>query len=205
MAAQDIAYLLLVVIAVMAICFFLLKKNDEGEKPPKSNDLPAPRKSAAPLRAARTWAGLHQYKIIAPAQIARNGKCADLDFIIVGCFGLLCVKCIGLGGQIYGGLNEEMWTQINGERRVSFVNPMREAEADTRLVRDVLITAGLRGVSVETVCVFTNRKAVLSLPRGTGHHTLKTFRALLQKSKYEQEKNVDIPRAVEALQKWVVQ
>ena len=205
MPVQDIAYLLLVVVAVMALCFFLLRKSEEGEKPPKSGDLPDARKSAAPLRTARTFAGLHQYKVIAPAQIAKDGKCADLDFIVVGCFGLLCVKCIGRGGQIYGGLDEEMWLQVNGERRISFVNPMREAEADTRLVRDTLITAGLRNVSVETVCVFTNRKTVLSLPRNTGHHTLKTFRALLQKSKYEQEKGGDIARAVEAVRKWVVQ
>jgi len=204
LAPQDIAYLLLVVLAVVAVCFFLLRKSEEGEKPPKSGDLAASQKSAAPLRAARTFAGLHQYKVIAPAQIAKDGKLADLDFIVVGCFGLLCVKCIGLGGQIYGGLDDEMWLQVNGERRVSFVNPMREAEADTRLVRDTLITAGMRNVSVETVCVFTNKKAVLSLPRNTGHFTRKTFRALLQKSKYEQEKNVDIPRAVEAVQKWVV-
>ena len=139
------------------------------------------------------------------AQIAKDGKFADLDFIIVGWFGLLCVKCIGLGGQIYGNPGDPMWLQVDAEKRISFENPMRAAEADTRLVRDTLFTANLRGIQVETVCVFTNKKATLALPRGTGHYTLKDFKALLGKSKYEQDKGVDIPQTVDAVKKWVVE
>ena len=82
---------------------------------------------------------------------------------------------------------------------------MTVAEADTRLVRDTLFTANLRGIQVETVCVFTNKKATLALPRGTGHYTLKDFKALLGKSKYEQDKGVDIPQTVDAVKKWVVE
>ena len=63
----------------------------------------------------------------------------------------------------------------------------------------------LRGIQVETVCVFTNKKATLALPRGTGHYTLKDFKALLGKSKYEQDKGVDIPQTVDAVKKWVVE
>lgn len=203
MSYQDIAFLILVIAAVGGLAFFILRRS-EDKNAAHSTDLSPARKSAAPLRAVRTYARLHQYTVLAPAQIAKNGKCADLDCILIGWFGLLCVKCIGLGGQIYGDLNEEMWVQVNGERRVSFVNPMREAEADTRLVRDTLISAGLRNVSVETVCVFTHPKAELALPRNTGHYTVKTFRALLQKSKYEQDKGVDVSAAAEAVKKWIV-
>jgi len=120
-------------------------------------------------------------------------------------FGLLCVKCVGLGGQIYGNPGDPMWLQVDAEKRISFENPMRAAEADTRLVRDTLFTANLRGIQVETVCVFTNKKATLALPRGTGHYTLKDFKALLGKSKYEQDKGVDIPQTVDAVKKWVVE
>ena len=42
------------------------------------------------------------------------------------------------------------------------------------------------------MCVFTNKKATLALPRGTGHYTLKDFKALLGKSKYEQDKEMCI-------------
>ncbi len=201
----DIILVLLLVVGGLLLYFMLRKKPDSDlEKPRKAKNLDGAKKSAEPLRAARRYAALHQYQIIAPAQLAKDGKFADLDFILVGWFGLLCVKCVGLGGQIYGSAEDEMWLQLDGEKRVSFANPMRAAEADTRLVRDTLFSAKLRGISVETVCVFTNKTATLLLPRGTGHYTVKDFKALLDKSKYEQDKGVDIPAVVDAVKKWIV-
>ncbi len=202
---NDFLFALLLIAGGVAL-YFLFTRTGRGnsDRPRKSKDLGDAKKSAAALRAARRFAALHQYQVIAPAQLAKDGKFADLDLILVGWFGLLCVKCVGLGGEIYGSVEDEMWLQVSGEKRVSFANPMRAAEADTRLVRDTLFAAKLRNISVETVCVFTNPKATLILPRGTGHYTLKEFKALLNKSKYEQDKGVEIPRAVEAVKQWVV-
>lgn len=203
MGTELIVALIIIVAPVAA--YFLLAGNRDGapEKPRKAKNLSDSQKSAEPLRITRRFAALHQYQVIAPAQLAKDGKFADLDFILVGWFGLLCVKCIGLGGQIYGSLEDEMWLQLDGDKRVSFANPMRAAEADTRLVRDTLFAAKLRSIQVETVCVFTNKKATLMLPRTTGHYTMKDFRALLDKSKYDQDKGVDIPKTVDAVKKWV--
>lgn len=196
--------IIVIVLAAVAVSAYLFTHRDDAPKPRRVSDLTGARKCAAPLRSARTYAGLHQYRVIAPAALAKDGKCADLDFILIGWFGLLCVKCVGLGGEIYGSREEESWLQTIGERRVSFTNPLRAAEADTRLVRDILFSAGLRSVPVETVCVFTNPKATLALPRSTGHYTVKEFRALLQKEKYEQDKRVDISAVAQALEAWRV-
>lgn len=202
---SDLIFIVVIIAGSVAIYFlFGGKKSDGPDKPRRAKNLDDSKKSAEPLRIARRYAALHQYQVIAPAQLAKDGKYADLDFILVGWFGLLCVKCIGLGGQIYGSLEDEMWLQLDGDRRVSFANPMRAAEADSRLVRDTLFAAKLRNIPVETVCVFTNKKAALMLPRTTGHCTVKEFRALLAKSKYEQDKGVEIPQTVEAVKKWVV-
>lgn len=198
--------LALIIIVASIAAYFLLSGRKDGdlENPRKAKNLDDSKKSAEPLRITRRFAALHQYAVIAPAQLAKDGKFADLDFILVGWFGLLCVKCIGLGGQIYGSLEDEMWLQLDGEKRISFANPMRAAEADTRLVRDTLFAAKLRNIQVETVCVFTNKSATLMLPRTTGHYTMREFKALLDKSKYDQDKGVDIPKTVEAVKKWVV-
>lgn len=202
---SDLVFVLVIIAGSVAIYFLLGGKRDDGlEKPRKAKNLDDSKKGAEPLRIARRFAALHQYQVIAPAQLAKDGKFADLDFILVGWFGLLCVKCIGLGGQIYGSLEDEMWLQLDGAKRVSFANPMRAAEADTRLVRDTLFAAKLRNLGVETVCVFTNKNATLMLPRTTGHCTVKEFKALLNKSKYDQDKGVDIPQTVEAVKKWAV-
>lgn len=162
-------------------------------------DLSDSRAASAPLSAARRFAMLHRYEIVQPAHIVSNGKSADLDFLIVGCFGVLGVKCVGLGGTIYGDANEREWTQMSGGERKAFANPIDEAAAATRVVRDVLFSAKRKNVPVETVCVFTNQKAELALPRGTGHYTLKEFRALLDKEKYLYDKGVDEKAVAELL------
>lgn len=201
---NELLFALIIIAASVAVYFLLAGRRDgELENPRKAKNLSDSKKSAELLRVTRRFAALHQYQVIAPAQLAKDGKFADLDFILVGWFGLLCVKCIGLGGQIYGSLEDEMWLQLDGDKRVSFANPMRAAEADTRLVRDTLFAAKLRNIGVETVCVFTNKSATLMLPRTTGHYTVKEFRALLDKSKYDQDKGVDIPKTVEAVKKWI--
>ena len=205
---MDLLLLLLVICAAVAIYFLFANGREDAAaaaKPRKAKNREGARKSAPALNPTRRFAALHQYQVIAPAQIAKDGKFADLDFILVGWFGLLCVKCIGLGGQIYGSPDDAMWLQIDGDKRISFANPIRAAEADTRLVRDTLFAANLRGIQVETVCVFTNKKATLALPRGTGHYTLKEYKALLGKSKYEQDKGVDIPKTVQAVKQWLAQ
>ena len=104
---SDLVFILVIVAGSVAIYFlFAGKKNDGLEKPRKAKNLNDSQKSAEPLRIAKRFAVLHQYQVIAPAQLAKDGKYADLDFILVGWFGLLCVKCIGLGGQIYGSLED---------------------------------------------------------------------------------------------------
>ena len=139
MTLMDLLLLLLVIAAAVAVYFFFVKSRDEGtETPRKAKNLDGVKKSAKALSAARRFAALHQYQVIAPAQIAKDGKFADLDFIIVGWFGLLCVKCVGLGGQIYGNPGDPMWLQVDAEKRISFENPMRAAEADTRLVLSLI-------------------------------------------------------------------
>lgn len=197
----NLILVLAAVVAVVVVALKMMRSKDSSDASPaqKAKDLPAAKAAAKPLAAARRYAKLRGYEVIAPACIASGGMFADLDFILVGAFGLLCVKCVGLGGEIYGSADDDKWLQVLKEKRVQFDNPLKTAAADTRAVRDALFAAKLKSVSVETVCVFTNPHAMLALPRTTGHLTRKDFSALLSKSKYEQDKGVDIAKAAEAV------
>lgn len=70
-------------------------------------------------------------------------------------------------------------------------------------MRDALFSAKLKNVPVEAAVVFTNRSAQLALPRSTGHYTVKEFRTLLDKSKYTQDKRVDIQKTAGAVRAWL--
>ena len=164
MEPTSIVLTILAIAALVFLYLFTFKREVLHRKP---KDMQGPAAAKKPLAAARRMAAMNQYEVIAPAVLEKNGSETDLDFILVGTFGLLCVKCVGLGGEIYGSAGDAMWLQVCGEKRQSFENPLRRAERDTRLVRDALFSAKLKNVPVEAAVVFTNRSAQLALPRST--------------------------------------
>ncbi|MEG1104699.1 MAG: nuclease-related domain-containing protein [Oscillospiraceae bacterium] len=193
-----IAILFAAVAATLGIGFLiytLYKKAKSSTKDVKN-------KAQKPLSVAKGFAKLHEYTLISPCNLAKDGKFADVDFAVVGYFGVLGVKCIGLGGEIYGSSGDAMWLQVTNTQRISFENPLIRAQADARLIRDTLFAAGLKSVPVEVICVCTNPKASLALPRSTGHFTMKDYKAYLKKDKFEQDKKVDLEATVAAISKW---
>lgn len=196
-------YLILLIAVVALLAILMVMLNGSGAlgdtKKRRAKDLEGARASAPILGAARRFAALHQYEVIEASRIEANGKSADIDFAVVGCFGVLCVKCVGLCGTIYGGADEDEWARVKNDARETFANPIRECAAVTRVVRDVLFAAKRKNVPVETVCVFTNPKAELVLPRGTGHLTAQEFRSMLGRGKYLYDKGVDEKAVAELL------
>lgn len=185
----------LAILGVILMLLFIPMGSDGGilnrkDKAKRAKDLGA-KSAAAPLKAAKCFAVLHQYEVVSPGNVVSGDKESGVDFILVGCFGVLCVKCLGMAGTVYGAANESEWSRMDASGRTAFPNPLDEASAATRVVRDVLFAAKRKNVPVETVCVFTNPKVELALPRGTGHYTLKEFKNLLQKDKYLYDKGVD--------------
>lgn len=143
------------------------------------------------VRAVRRFAASDDYAVIAPVNVQGSKDAADLDLLLVGWFGVLGVKCLGWGGEVYGSLDEEQWTQVLPQGRRTFENPMTRAGKSARAVRDALFAAKLKNVPVETVVVFTNAAAELCLPASTGHYTEKSFLAYLKSSRFEEDKKVD--------------
>ena len=202
-------YLIVGIVIITLLCLFLiiyfLWRSDSPLFRRKPKDLPDAKKADKPLGAARRMALMNGYQVISPACLAKDGKLADLDFILVGTFGVLCVKCVGRGGSIYGSAGDAMWLQVKNQDRISFANPILEAERDTHLVRDILFSAKLKNIPVETVCVFTNPVASLALPRSTGHYTVKEFRSLLGQSRFLQERKIDLDAVCTALRAYVTE
>lgn len=180
------------------------------KQPGASGGAPADKKKAAMpddehkgaeavVRAVRRFASSDDYAVIAPVRVQGSKDAADLDLLLVGWFGVLGVKCLGYGGEVYGSLDEEQWTQVLPQGRRTFENPMTRAGKSARAVRDALFAARLKNVPVETVVVFTNPGASLNLPRSTGHYTEKTFLAWLKGPHFREEKKVEVEPVAAAL------
>lgn len=196
----SIFLLILVIILTALITLFFQRKKALAHSSQPREDLSAVQARKKALAIAKHFAGEHNCKILSPVTIAKNGKFADFDFILAGSFGLLCVKCIGLSGEIFGSKQDEEWAQVQNGTRTTFSNPLTVAAQDARVVRDCLFHAKIKNTPVESICIFTNPKASLVFPRSTGHYTLKTFRNLLQKEKFRLDKKVDATQAINAIQ-----
>lgn len=191
------------IIVVIVFVVFYTKRNksssEESESASKTKNLSQEQAGAKAVAMVRRFARSQGYKVVAPAHIAKEGRFADLDCVLVGYFGILGVKCIGLGGEVYGAANDAKWLQVSRGERIPFENPLNTASVDTRVIRDTLFTAKIKNVQVDTVCVFTNDAATLAIGRDTGHYTLKSFKALLRKGKYVVDKKVDVESCVTAI------
>lgn len=146
----------------------------------------------AVIRQLNRYASLHDYKVVSPITLTGTHGTTDLDAVLIGWFGILGVKCLGYGGDIYGSLDEESWVQTMANARRSFQNPMTRAQQSTRVIRDVLFEAKLKNIPVETVVVFTGKSTQLMLPRSTGHYTEKSFSAYLKTMHFEEDRKVEI-------------
>ncbi len=151
--------------------------------------------------AARRFATSNGFRFLPGATYGAKGRTAALDAVVVGYFGVLGVRAMGYNGEIYGAAGDDGWLQVAQDgTRTQFANPITGAAADVRVLRDVLIGHGLRQVPVEVVSVFTNSSAQLAIPKGTGHLTLKDFKALLGKEKYLADTGLDLEKVFMALQ-----
>lgn len=146
----------------------------------------------AVVRQLARFAATHDYQVVQPLSLTGVHGTTDLDAVLVGWFGILGVKCLGYGGDIYGSIDEKEWVQSLGGSRRSFQNPMTRAQQSNRVIRDVLFEAGMKNIPVESVVIFTGKNSQLMLPRSTGHYTDKSFSAYLRSIHFEEDKNVQV-------------
>ena len=101
--------------------------------------------------------------------------------------------------EVYGNAKDTLWTQATKNGKVTFKNPLLQAEAEARMLREVLFAAKLKNVPVETLCVFPNNATELAVPRSTPVYRLKEFSALLKKDHFTEDRKVDIDKVAKAL------
>lgn len=195
--------ILLVVMAIAAGLVVYFTSRDGSARAPKAKGgVGADEKAGAAqvVGQLRRYARLNNFQLVAPACWAREGKLAQFDGVLVGYFGVLAVRCLGYGGQVFGGEKEPVWVQTKGEQRFEFENPLDRNARDARVLREVLIAAGLRNIPVETALVCTGGKGQeLALPRSTPYYTPKTLGRYLNTSRFDQDKKVDVEKTAQAL------
>lgn len=198
---SDYIWLIVSLAVAAVVVVILILVNRRKNHPTAAKTQGRQSQASKAVARAKSFARSNGYKVLAPATVAWGDKTASMDALVVGSFGILGVKAYGFNGQIYGAAADEEWLQVapNGTRNY-FTNPIKQAAADVRAVRGVIMNAKLKNVPVEVVCVFTQKKAQLAIPRNVNYYNMKGFKTLLGKEKYQASLSFDVEKAYAALE-----
>jgi len=199
-AILNIAGVLVVLVIVLLVFFFILRsQNDDG--PRKDKHKPHTDGGVANMVSALgRYASMHGFVMIAPAALQSKDKECKLDAVLVTYAGVVGVRCMGHNGEIFANSGESEWLWVTSEGRNSLPDPVGQAAADVRVLRDLLMqNSALRNIPVECLTVFTDKTVQLAVPKSIPIYRRKELLSLLESEKYLQDKGIDLPAVAAVL------
>ena len=145
-----------------------------------------------------------KYKVLENVSMELDGKTQTIDFVMVGEFGLLFVSALQGKGDFYGDFTEEYWSFVDNEKKVRFLNPVKEMEKKLDMFRRLMAKKKVYNLKIESAVVIVGSKA--DAPMYLSHvgkenivMTVNQFKKLLEKEKFEQDNNIDVAAVTDVL------
>lgn len=145
-----------------------------------------------------------KYKVLENVSMELDGKTQTIDFVMVGEFGLLFVSALQGKGDFYGDFTEEYWSFVDNEKKVRFLNPVKEMDKKLDMFRRLMAKKKVYNLKIESAVVIVGSKA--DAPMYLSHvgkenivMTVNQFKKLLQKEKFEQDNNIDVAAVTDVL------
>lgn len=145
-----------------------------------------------------------KYKVLENVSMELDGKTQTIDFVMVGEFGLLFVSVLQGKGDFYGDFTEEYWSFVDNEKKVRFLNPVKEMDKKLDMFRRLMAKKKVYNLKIESAVVIVGSKA--DAPMYLSHvgkenivMTVNQFKKLLEKEKFEQDNNIDVAAVTDVL------
>lgn len=145
-----------------------------------------------------------KYKVLENVSMELDGKTQTIDFVMVGEFGLLFVSALQGKGDFYGDFTEEYWSFVDNEKKVRFLNPVKEMDKKLDMFRRLMAKKKVYNLKIESAVVIVGSKA--DAPMYLSHvgkenivMTVNQFKKLLEKEKFEQGNNIDVAAVTDVL------
>jgi len=145
-----------------------------------------------------------KYKVLENVSMELDGKTQTIDFVMVGEFGLLFVSALQGKGDFYGDFTEEYWSFVDNEKKVRFLNPVKEMDKKLDMFRRLMAKKKIYNLKIESAVVIVGSKA--DAPMYLSHvgkenivMTVNQFKKLLEKEKFEQDNNIDVAAVTDVL------
>ena len=145
-----------------------------------------------------------KYKVLENVSMELDGKTQTIDFVMVGEFGLLFVSALQGKGDFYGDFTAEYWSFVDNEKKVRFLNPVKEMDKKLDMFRRLMAKKKVYNLKIESAVVIVGSKA--DAPMYLSHvgkenivMTVNQFKKLLEKEKFEQDNNIDVAAVTDVL------
>lgn len=145
-----------------------------------------------------------KYKVLENVSMELDGKTQTIDFVMVGEFGLLFVSALQGKGDFYGDFTEEYWSFVDNEKKVRFLNLVKEMDKKLDMFRRLMAKKKVYNLKIESAVVIVGSKA--DAPMYLSHvgkenivMTVNQFKKLLEKEKFEQDNNIDVAAVTDVL------
>lgn len=145
-----------------------------------------------------------KYKVLENVSMELDGKTQTIDFVMVGEFGLLFVSALQGKGDFYGDFTEEYWSFVDNEKKVRFLNPVKEMDKKLDMFRRLMAKKKVYNLKIESAVVIVGSKA--DAPMYLSHvgkenivMTVNQFKKLLEREKFEQDNNIDVAAVTDVL------
>ena len=149
----------------------------------------------------KKFAGIRSFKVINDLYLPLYDKTTQIDHILIGFFGILVIETKNLGGQIYGDPRKKDWTQIMGNKRHKLYNPLMQNQAHIDCIRHIFGEENLYNINIESLVVFTNRKAELYIPKGLPVLPVKRLKKFLHQPRFQKDTGFDVEKHYDCLMK----
>ncbi len=138
-------------------------------------------------------------KVIHDIYLPLYDKTTQIDHLLIAPFGMVCVETKTISGDIYGGQNDKNWTQILGEQKNTFYNPLRQNKTHIDCIHYLLTKHEIYCVEIESLVVFASEKSQLFVARGLPVIRLEQLKKYLQKKRYQKDHGVDMIKVYQTL------
>lgn len=151
----------------------------------------------------KKFASVRGFKVLQNLVLQVDGKCAHIENLLIGYFGLLLVNTCGARGIYFGALDSADWNIAidDDKQRERIPNPFLEQEQATILMRSLFSRNNIYSVPVEGVVYMTSRSNKLEVHISNNGEILLPgqLKSYLGKSHFERDTGLDVDKIADLL------
>jgi len=151
-------------------------------------------------QALRRYASIRGFKVLSDVYLPLYDKTTQIDHILIGFFGILVVETKNYAGEVYGDPRKKDWLHVVGSDRHPFYNPLMQNKAHIDCLRHWLGKENLYNMNIESLVVFTRKKAELYIPKGLPVIKLQRLMKFLHQPRFAEDKGYDVEKITAAIE-----